>query len=120
METPNETELAEYFGAPPERKDETIEFALDTATFRFDNGIESFKVVISPFYNEFVLEVAAIKEQQSVLQLKLRSVEKIEIVEEPQEAAMIRIHHGRSESYIHTLACSFKPKFQMALHEQYL
>lgn len=120
MELPNEEELVSVFETLPDRKDETDEFQFDTSTFKLENGTESFEIVLSPFYNEFTLTVTEMKRQETISYLKLRSVEKIEILKDRKKAAAIRIFHGRSESYIHTLELAFKPRFQMALQELYL
>lgn len=120
MEMPSEAEFIAVFGTEPDRKDGKVEFLFDTSTFKFENSAESFEVILSPFYNEFTLLVTGKKEQEIIVQLKLRSLEKIEIVQVPQEAVLIRIVHGRSDSYVHTLAFTFQPRFQMALQEHYL
>lgn len=120
MEMPTEAEFTAVFGTEPDRKDREIDFLFDTSIFRFENKGETFEVILSPFYNEFTLLVTGKKEQEIIGHLKLRSVEKIEIVQAPQEPVLIRIFHGRSDSYVHTLAFTFQPRFQMALQEHYL
>ncbi len=117
MDMPKESELTALFKAQPERSDEQTEFYYDTSTYTVENDSEAFQVVFSPFYNEFTLLVTEKKQQETVFTLKLRSVEKIEIVD--NFLASLRIIHAISESYYNTIEMTFKPKFKMALHEHY-
>lgn len=120
MEMPNETAFISFFDCMPHRKDATDEFQYDTSTFMFENEKEAFEVVLSPFYNEFTLTVSEKESRETISFLKLRSVEKIEILENQQKAPVIRLFHGKSDSYVHTLEMVFNPYFQMNLQEHYL
>jgi hypothetical protein len=117
MDMPKESELAALFEAPPKRSDELVEFYYDTSTFTAENERQSIMVVVSPFYNEFTLIVTEKEDQEAVSTIKLRSVEKMEIVEDMP--ASLRIIHAISESYYNTIEITLKPKFKMALHEHY-
>lgn len=120
MEMPNQTAFNSFFDSMPLRKDIDEEFQYDTSTFKLENETEAFEVILSPFYNEFTLTVRKKESQETVSFLKLRSVEKIEILNEQNKAPFLRIFHGKSDSYIHTLEMGFHPFFQMKLQEQYL
>lgn len=117
MDMPKESELAALFEAQPKRSDELAEFYYDTSTFTAENDKQSIMVVVSPFYNEFTLIVTEKEDQEAVSTIKLRSVEKMEIVKDMP--ASLRIVHAISESYYNTIEITLKPKFKMALHEHY-
>ena len=117
MNMPKETELTALFEAPPKRSDERTEFYYDTSTFTAENDSQSIMAVVSPFYNEFTLIVTEKEDQEAVSTIKLRSVEKMEIVGEGHPA--LRIVHAVSESYYNTIEITLKPKFKMAMHEHY-
>ncbi|MBB5178817.1 hypothetical protein HNQ44_000239 [Planomicrobium koreense] len=117
MDMPKESELVALFEAQPKRSDELAEFYYDTSTFTAENERQSIMVVVSPFYNEFTLIVTEKEDQEAVSTIKLRSVEKMEIVEDMP--ASLRIVHAISESYYNTIEITLKPKFKMALHEHY-
>lgn len=117
MDMPKESELTALFKTQPKRSDELAEFYYDTSTFTIENESQSFKLVLSPFYNEFTLIVTEKEQHEPVSTIKLRSVEKIEIVD--NMLASLRIIHAMSESYYNTIEMTFKPKFKMALHEHY-
>lgn len=120
MEMPNETAFISFFDSKPLRKDPEEEFQYDTSTYELENETEAFEVILSPFYNEFTLTVRNKESQERVSFLKLRSVEKIEILDGQNKASLLRIFHGKSDSYSHTLEIGFHPFFQMKLQEQYL
>ncbi len=117
MDMPKESELTALFNTQPKRSDELAEFYYDTTTFTTENDSQSIMVVLSPFYNEFTLIVTEKEQQETVSTIKLRSVEKIEIVD--NLLASLRIIHAISESYYNTIEMTLKPKFKMALHEHY-
>lgn len=117
MDMPKESELTALFEAPPKRSDERAEFYYDTSTFTAENESQSIMVVVSPFYNEFTLIVTEKEDQEVFSTIKLRSVEKMEIVEDVP--ASLRIVHAMSESYYNTIEITLKPKFKMALLEHY-
>lgn len=117
MELPKESELIALFNVQPKRSDELTEFYYDTSTFTAENESQSFLVVMSPFYNEFTLIVTEKEQQEITSTIKLRSVEKIEIVDRLMTS--LRIIHATSESYYNTIEMTFQPKFKITLHENY-
>lgn len=120
MEFPQENELNSFFKVLPERKNEAEEFHFDTATYRFFNDLESFEVVLSPFYNEFTMIQKDLAGQHTINRIKLRSVEKLEIITSIEQTASLRIYYGKSDSYIQLMEMGFRPEFKMMLVEQYL
>lgn len=117
MDMPKESELTALFEAPPKRSNEQAEFYYDTSTFTAENDSQSIMAIVSPFYNEFTLIVTEKEGQDDISTIKLRSVEKLEIINEGMPA--LRIVHAISECYYNTIEITLKPKFKMALHEHY-
>lgn len=117
MEIPKETELVSFFGFKPIRKDESEALFYDTATFSFDNEEEQIELIISPFYDKFVLKVQDKKTDDTKAFIELRSVQRLELVY--GDSPKIRLVHGESDIYQNILEFTFNPRFKMLFEEQY-
>lgn len=118
MDVPEEIKLISFFGSKPERKDETEVFHYDTSTFAFENDKELFGVILSPFYDKFILTVKDKETKETLSYLELRSVQKLELVDDAIQQK-VRLYHGESEIYQNVLEFTFIPRFKMVFEEQY-
>ncbi|TWT25888.1 hypothetical protein [Planomicrobium sp. CPCC 101110] len=118
MDVPEEIKLISFFGSKPVRKDKTEFFHYDTSTFAFENDKELFGIILSPFYDKFVLTVEDKDTKETLSYLELRSVQKLELVDNPDQQK-IRLFHGESEIYQNVLEFTFNPRFKMVFEEQY-
>lgn len=118
MEIPEEVELISFFKSEPKREDTTDVFFYDTSTFTFENEIELFGVILSPFYDKFILTVKDKQTKETLSYIELRSVQKLE-VENDEFQPKVRLFHGESDIYQNILEFTFKPRFRMVFEEQY-
>ncbi len=118
METLDEAKLISFFGSKPTRNDKTEIFFYDKSTFAFENDKELFEVVLSPFYDKFELTVKDKESKETISYIELRSVQKLELVDE-QVQQKLRLYHGESEIYQNILEFTFNPRFKMVFEEQY-
>lgn len=119
MEIPEELDLISFFESIPKRKDETDVFYNDTSTFVLENDKELFEVTLSPFYNEFTLNVKDKDTKETLSYLELLSVKKIEIVEDKKHLSKIRLFHGESDRYENIIELTLKPNYKASFREQY-
>ena len=119
MEIPEELDLISFFESIPKRKDETDVFYNDTSTFVLENDKELFEVTLSPFYNEFTLNVKDKYTKETLSYLELLSVKKIEIVEDKKHLSKIRLFHGESDRYENIIELTLKPNYKASFREQY-
>lgn len=119
MEIPEELDLISFFESIPKRKDETDVFYYDTSTFVLENDKELFEVILSPFYNEFTLNVKDKHTKETLSYLELLSVRKIEIVEDKKHFSKIRLFHGESDRYENIIELTLKPNYKASFREQY-
>lgn len=119
MEIPEEADLISVFESLPARKDMTDNFYYDTSSFIFENENEVMEVMLSPFYDEFIIDVKEKNSNEVLSYMKLISVRKIEIAADRREYAMIRLFQGESDLYENIIEITLKPRFKLIFKEQY-
>ncbi|CAM3849898.1 hypothetical protein CYOC110262_24975 [Cytobacillus oceanisediminis] len=119
MEIPEEAGLISVFESLPKRKDETDTFYYDTSIYVSENEYEAVEITLSPFYDEFIMDVKDKKTNHVLSYLKLLSVNKMEIAADKKNHAMIRLFHGESDLYVNIVEITLKPRFKLIFREQY-
>ncbi|PLT31012.1 hypothetical protein [Peribacillus deserti] len=118
MEIPDELNLISVFASIPKRIDKTECFYYDKSTYSFENDNEVFKIIMSPFYQEFTLRVTDKKSNTVLSYLELLSVRKLEVVEDSKDHSAIRLFHGEADRFENVIDISFKPKYKIIFREQ--
>ncbi|TWT14349.1 hypothetical protein [Planomicrobium sp. CPCC 101079] len=118
MDVPEEEKLISFFGSKPKREAETEIFYYDTSTFSYENDNEVFGVIVSPFYDRFILMVKHKETQETLFFMELRSVQKFELIDDLIQKK-VRLFHGESEIYQNIIEFTFTPRFKMIFEEQY-
>lgn len=119
MDIPDELDLISVFKSIPERNDETDTFYNDHSTFNFENDIEVYEIILSPFYHKFSIYVREKETKRMLSHLELLSVNKLEVVEDKKDFSKIRLFHGESDRYENIIEITLKPRFKLIFREQY-
>ncbi|MEK4029541.1 hypothetical protein MKZ02_13525 [Pseudobacillus sp. FSL P4-0506] len=113
---PEELDFISLFQCSPIKKNDKDPFSQNESTFTFRQGNRTFKVIISPFYNRFILSVNDGEEE--VLYYDFQSVTNIEIVRDTRKSAQIRLFlEDDRERFLTIVDVTFKPKFKVILRE---
>ena len=122
MDIPSEIDLLSIFECEPELLDSSkdLPFYFNKAIYRFYNGIENFKVILSPSYKEFMLEVKNIQTNEPITYLQLIEVESLEILQDKKDKSRILLMVRQNEEVLQTIQIEFKPRFQFIIKHHFV
>lgn len=117
---PDELDLISLFCIEPIKLDKSLPFFYNQSTFAFENDTESFVVIVSPSYSEFVLEVKNKTNGELVAYHSFKTVGKLEILSNKiNSAKILLILDGDRGRFITTVEITLRPQFSFIIKEHF-